>query len=159
MNFRAILFVVLSFIILMVSVLMRPAPNVGIPVDDQAQVEQVVDADGATSLTDTQESGDAGNVAANTDTDPDDGQNDSPETNAADETESPEKTPEEKPQTKVAEKEADPADKEATTALDVDGANSAQTAPTATKAPKIVSKHLSSVLALVPCSPTNKLKT
>lgn len=50
MNFRAILFVVLSFVILMVSVLMRPAPNVGVaPADDQTPIERVVDdtSDGA----------------------------------------------------------------------------------------------------------------
>jgi len=44
-NFRAILFIVLSSMILMVSVLMRPAPKVGVPpADDQAQIERVVDA-------------------------------------------------------------------------------------------------------------------
>ena len=46
MNVRAILFVVLSFIILMVSVLMRPAPNVGVPpAGDQVQTELLA-ADG-----------------------------------------------------------------------------------------------------------------
>jgi len=42
-NVRAILFVVLSFIILMVSVLMRPAPNVGVRPGDQVETELLVD--------------------------------------------------------------------------------------------------------------------
>lgn len=50
MNVRAILFVVLSFIILMVSVLMRPAPQVGVAPGDQAQVQPVGDQEQTADL-------------------------------------------------------------------------------------------------------------
>ena len=50
MNVRAILFVVLSFIILMVSVLMRPAPDLGLPPADPANVQATEDGSVDTQL-------------------------------------------------------------------------------------------------------------
>ncbi len=47
MNFRAILFIVLSFIILMVSILMRPAPKVGVrPTDGPSTIENFSTSEG-----------------------------------------------------------------------------------------------------------------
>ena len=99
MNFRAALFIFLSFIILMVSVLMRPAPEVGIAPDDgQAQVEQVADGDGVITLADGDKSGE-GNVAV-TESKSENGETDSQETQS--------------PEPEVAEKTAESVDQDDT---------------------------------------------
>ena len=115
MNFRAILFVFLSFIILMVSVLMRPAPKVGLPpADDQAQVEQTAeqaaDGDGVAALADVGKPNDTDGDDATSETESDGDKTESPETELSKsdspETDSPDT---ESPETKVAEKEEKPA--------------------------------------------------
>ena len=64
MNVRAILFVVLSFIILMVSVLMRPAPNVGVPPAGDGVATELVAGESEAAIGETGLDGAAANSAA-----------------------------------------------------------------------------------------------